>query len=84
MRMAMLTFLALGAIAASSGRANAEVDYPVCLHVYGPVTYDECRYTSIAQCAPLAAGRSAQCMVNPFYRGPRESDRRDPHHRRWR
>ncbi len=31
-------------------------DYPVCLHVYGPVTYYECRYTSLAQCNAVGIG----------------------------
>ena len=45
----------------------AGTQYPVCLHVYGPVTYDDCSYVSLAQCAPSAVGRSAQCMANPFH-----------------
>jgi hypothetical protein len=45
----------------------ADRQYPVCLHIYGPITYDECRYTSLAQCALSAVGGSAQCMINPFY-----------------
>lgn len=62
-----------GALAASAlsgiaaAHAQGDYNYPVCLHVYGPVTYDDCRYTSLAQCAPAAVGRSAQCMTNPFY-----------------
>lgn len=56
---------AFGGIPAA--RAQSDYNYPVCLHVYGPVTYDDCRYTSLAQCAPAAVGRSAQCMTNPFY-----------------
>jgi hypothetical protein len=43
--------------------------YPVCLHVYGPVGYYSCRYMSIPQCAPSAEGRSAECIVNPYYVG---------------
>jgi hypothetical protein len=62
------TLIIGGAMALAVPPAHADVDYPVCLHVYGPVTYDECRYTSIEQCRPLASGRPAQCMINPFYR----------------
>ncbi|MFL6814443.1 MAG: DUF3551 domain-containing protein [Bradyrhizobium sp.] len=40
--------------------------YPVCLHVYGPVSYYECRYNSLAQCNVSASGRAAQCVVNPY------------------
>jgi hypothetical protein len=49
--------------------ANAQTygqDYPVCLHVYGPITYYECGYTSIAQCNATASGRAAQCVLNPY------------------
>jgi hypothetical protein len=34
--------------------------------VYGPITYYECGYTSLAQCALSASGRAAQCVVNPY------------------
>jgi hypothetical protein len=34
--------------------------------VYGPVTYYECRYTSLAQCNVSASGRAAQCVLNPY------------------
>lgn len=47
--------------------ARAEIDYPVCLHVYGPITYDDCSYTTMEQCRPQASGRPAQCLINPFY-----------------
>jgi hypothetical protein len=54
-----------------SGTASAQAipydNFPICLKVYGPVSYSECRYTSIAQCQPSASGRSAQCLENPFY-----------------
>jgi hypothetical protein len=32
--------------------------------------YFECRYRTMAQCAASASGRSAQCVVNPYYGGP--------------
>jgi hypothetical protein len=35
--------------------------------VYGPATYYECRYSSLAQCAASASGRSAQCVNNPYF-----------------
>lgn len=57
-----LVALGLGAIP-----ARAEINYPVCLRVYGSPTYSECRYTSIAQCKMSASGRSADCYVDPFY-----------------
>jgi Protein of unknown function (DUF3551) len=49
-------------------------EYPVCLQTYGDKgDYIECRYTSLAQCALSASGRSAECNINPYYRGPRQS-----------
>jgi len=68
MRVMISTLLVLGAIAvAAPARAQTySPDYPVCLHVWGPVNYYECAYTSLAQCAMSASGRSAQCMVNPY------------------
>jgi hypothetical protein len=68
MRVAALAVLATGMISASAP-AQAQTygsDYPVCLHVYGPITYYECRYTSIPQCNMSASGRAAQCVLNPY------------------
>lgn len=68
MRMMISALLALGAVAAAAP-ASAQTygaGYPVCLHVYGPVTYYECAYSSIPQCNASAAGRAAQCVVNPY------------------
>jgi hypothetical protein len=69
MRFLALAVLAIGAMAAAvpAGAQNWGPDYPVCLLVYGPVNYNECSYTSLAQCAATASGRSAQCMVNPYF-----------------
>jgi hypothetical protein len=65
--LAILGLLAIPAISAiATAPAQAGVDYPVCLRVYGDPTYDECRYTTLAQCAATASGRPAQCFVNPF------------------
>jgi hypothetical protein len=45
--------------------------------------YFECAYTSLAQCNMSASGRAAQCVVNPYYAGPkRPPGRRDRRHRR--
>jgi hypothetical protein len=58
--------------------------YPVCLQVYQGFVdyYFECAYTTMAQCQASASGRSASCVVNPYYKGraapaPR---RKRPHH----
>jgi hypothetical protein len=68
MRITISGLLVLGAMAAAAP-AQAQTyspDYPVCLHVWGPLNYYECAYTSLAQCAMSASGRAAQCVVNPY------------------
>jgi len=68
MRAPALAILALVTVSAA-GPAAAQTfapGYPVCLHLYGPVTYYECGYTSLAQCNASAAGRPAQCVLNPY------------------
>jgi hypothetical protein len=42
-------------------------NFPVCMQIYGPVGYLDCRYDSLEQCKFLAVGRSASCIVNPYY-----------------
>jgi hypothetical protein len=47
--------------------------YPVCLQIYQGFVdyYFECAYTSIPQCQMSASGRSASCVINPYYAGPK-------------
>ena len=64
--------LAIFAIAAASAAAPAQAQtydprYPVCLHVMGRISYYECSYTSLPQCNMSASGRSAQCVINPYF-----------------
>ena len=69
MRHLALAILA-SATVSMAGPAAAQTyapGYPVCLHVYGPITYYECRYASLAQCSQSASGRPAQCVVNPYF-----------------
>jgi hypothetical protein len=68
-RVPALGVLAAGAIlfAAPVQAQTYGANYPVCLHVYGPVTYYECGYTSLPQCNMSASGRSAQCVINPYF-----------------
>ncbi|NOJ40374.1 DUF3551 domain-containing protein [Bradyrhizobium australiense] len=57
----------------ASGRAQTyDPSYPVCLQVYQGFVdyYFECHYRTMAQCQASASGRSAQCVVNPYYGGP--------------
>jgi hypothetical protein len=64
---AMLGLLAISAISAvGTAPVQAGYDYPVCLRVYGPASYSECNYTSIAQCKATASGRAAECYPNAF------------------
>ena len=69
MRIHALTVAVAGMLlAALPARAQTYAPgYPVCLHVYGQVTYYECSYTSLAQCNASASGRAAQCVVNPYF-----------------
>jgi hypothetical protein len=55
--------------------------YPVCMQTFGIFGDSiECNFTSLAQCAPSASGRAAQCIVNPYFQGPAAP--RNPQHRR--
>ncbi len=68
MRSLAVAALAAGTMFAASA-ASAQTygaGYPVCLHVYGPATYYDCSYNSIAQCNGTASGRAAQCVLNPY------------------
>jgi hypothetical protein len=58
-------------------------DYPVCLRVYQNYRdwYDECSYTSIPQCRMSASGRAAECIENPWYKGPEPRKSTRPHRR---
>ena len=69
MRRLALAIAAIASISATAPAAAQTYDpaYPVCLHVYGLITYWECRYTSLAQCAGSASGRAAQCEINPYF-----------------
>ncbi len=75
MRNLALAILAIATVSVA-GPAAAQTyapGYPVCLHVWGPVNYYECAYTSLPQCNASASGRAAQCMLNPYFasaRGP--------------
>ena len=68
-----LTILAATiALPAPASAQTYDPSYPVCLQVYQGFTdyYFECAYRTMAQCQMSASGRSAQCVVNPYYGGP--------------
>ncbi len=74
MRSLALAILAIATVAVA-GPVAAQTyagGYPVCLHVYGPINYYECGYTSLPQCAVSASGRAAQCELNPYYASAQE------------
>ena len=72
MRIPALMIFAIGMVwAAAPVRAQTyDPHYPVCMHVVGVgSSYYDCSFTSLAQCAASASGRSARCDANPFYAG---------------
>ena len=68
-RTVSLIAVAVAMVAASPARAQTyDPAYPICMQVYGVAgNYISCRYTSMDQCRPLASGRAAQCIVNPYF-----------------
>jgi hypothetical protein len=80
MRRARLALIAIGLLftGASAHAQTYDPSYPVCMQIYGPVGYFDCRYASLEQCRYLAVGRSASCAVNPNFaqkKSPRRSRR---------
>lgn len=86
MRILALPVVAAGILLATAATKAQTYDpnYPVCLHVFGPVTYFECSYTSLPQCNLSASGRAAQCETNPYFVSERFARPvvRHYHHRR--
>ncbi|MGH6776998.1 MAG: DUF3551 domain-containing protein [Bradyrhizobium sp.] len=85
MRILAAAMLALVTILAARPASAQTYDpgYPVCLHVYGPVGYLACRYSSIPQCRASASGLPAQCEINPYFAAARTGKpaaRRRRHH----
>ena len=69
MRIPALTILAIAAASAAVPAQAQTYDpgYPVCLHVMGRISYYECAYYTLPQCNATASGRSAQCVINPYF-----------------
>jgi hypothetical protein len=84
MRILALSALVLGTVLSSpAGAQTFSPDFPVCMHVYGRVSYYECSFTSLPQCNASASGRAAQCIINPYWAsagaaGPPARYRRHP------
>jgi hypothetical protein len=71
--MAPAAFAVMLSLASPARAQTYDPRYPVCLQIYQSMTdyYFECAYTSIPQCQMSASGRSASCVVNPYYAGPK-------------
>jgi len=72
--MALITLSAV-----SPAKAQTyDPSYPVCLQIYQGFVdyYFECAYTTMGQCQASASGRAAQCVVNPYYVGPKGKQRK--------
>ena len=67
--MRILSLIILG-IAAASHAQTYGPNFPVCLHVYGRVSYIDCSYNTLPQCLASASGRSASCQINPYFANP--------------
>ena len=82
MRIPALAILTMVTVSAAvPARAQTyNPDYPVCMEVAGrEASYIECAFTSLAQCAQSASGRSAMCVINPYpaaARAPAERNNR--------
>jgi hypothetical protein len=82
MRVLALAIFAIGTVLIGPAAAQMyDPAYPVCLKVYERTGayYYECSYTSLPQCNASASGRSAECIINPFFTGAEAGNRR---HRR--
>jgi hypothetical protein len=64
--------LAMAVIATSARAQTFDPSHPFCMHVYGELEGErmDCVFTSLAQCAATASGRSATCLVNPYFTPP--------------
>jgi hypothetical protein len=60
-------------LAAPAKAQTYDPAYPVCLQIYQGFVdyYFECAYQTMGQCQASASGRSAACVVNPYYAGPK-------------
>lgn len=82
MRIAILTILALTSWCAAAHAQAWDSRYPVCLQIYGPVSYNECHYMSIKECSVSASGRGALCVVNPYFANANPAPEHRQHRRR--
>jgi hypothetical protein len=76
MRTVLLISLAVICSCATAYAQAWDNRYPVCMVIYGPFQYNDCRYMNLEQCRPLASGRFAQCVENPFFAGSMDGSKR--------
>jgi hypothetical protein len=70
--LAGLTVTLAMMLAAQSAKAQTyDPAWPVCMQTYTKGSnFITCGYTSLEQCRATASGRSAMCMLNPYFAGP--------------
>jgi hypothetical protein len=62
--------LAMTLSAAPAQAQTYDPNFPVCMQVYTRgANFITCGYTSLEQCRATASGRSAMCMLNPYFAG---------------
>jgi hypothetical protein len=63
--------IAMTLSAASAQAQTYDPAWPVCMQTWTKGSnFIACGYTSLEQCRATASGRSAMCMLNPYYAGP--------------
>jgi hypothetical protein len=77
----MIVLGAMLATAPASAQTYGNAAFPVCMQVFGLNPSIDCSYSSIEQCRPLAVGRAAQCIANPYYAHAPAQTVRSRHHR---
>ena len=81
MRVLACTILTIATmlVAAPARAQTYDPNFPVCLQTYALAAASiDCSFTSLAQCAASASGRSAQCLTNPYFA---QGDRKLPRQR---
>jgi hypothetical protein len=75
MRVTALAALACGLMFAALPAPAQTYDpaYPVCKKVNADPTYFDCRYAAMPECKQDVRGMSAECVINPYYKGARET-----------
>lgn len=62
--------LALAPAAVPAHAQTYDPNFPVCQQVFSKgANFISCSFTSMEQCRASASGRSAMCMLNPYFAG---------------